>query len=152
MVSDQLALSVPQQQQPATTHACTLAGSNLLLERLLSQQEGRTAHEAPTAHQGSVSSKSFPTPKIFRPVPATGFTPDDAKSESEEAVQKEAGACVSIAYNKPAKTGSTRVGIALKQQFPDAKRVACGEHNRTGSYYRCESSVISACRTCGVLF
>lgn len=37
--------------------------------------------------------------------------------------------CVSIAYNKPAKTGSTTVGKILQQQFPKAKRVDCGKHS-----------------------
>jgi hypothetical protein len=40
---------------------------------------------------------------------------------------------VSIAYNKPAKTGSTTVGHFLKHTFPEAKRVQCGLHSEKTS-------------------
>jgi hypothetical protein len=40
---------------------------------------------------------------------------------------------VSIAYNKPAKTGSTTVGEFLTNSFPQAKRVECGLHSEQTS-------------------
>lgn len=41
--------------------------------------------------------------------------------------------CVSIAYNKPAKTGSSTVGRILSEKYPKAKRVDCGAHSENSS-------------------